>query len=386
MTSSFEILARVDEILPRIEARNDEADEDGQIQGETVQELIDAEILSTLAPKVYGGLELDLHTFSQIVQRVSAVSPSAGWVCSFLIGASWRLLIFPREGQEEIFGGRNYVLGAGAAAPIFDVKKVDGGFLLSGRTAWNSGSSAAHWFQMNGLVKVDDGPPTLMMFAMPREDVTILDNWHILGMKGTASCDLVVENVFVPERRSAPFTGALSGNSEGHRLHNNSMYHIPFVPFAMCEVVPVIVGTHRGASSALLDRTRERMGTLSGVKAIDKVPAQIRMAQGIARSDMAEQMLTAMIGRITSNVSDSTEPINRAEIKLQAAMISDFCLNSVNEMARSVGGDAFRNEAAFQRYFRDINTVSRHAFLDPDTAGESVGKMTLGLPVSDPMI
>jgi 3-hydroxy-9,10-secoandrosta-1,3,5(10)-triene-9,17-dione monooxygenase len=386
MTTGAALLARVEKLLPRFAERAIACDRDGQVSDSTIEELADAGVFSAIAPKAYGGAELDLNIFSAIVQMVSANSPSVGWVCSFLMGASWRLLTLGREGQEEVFGDSNFILGAGTAAPIFDVKKVDGGYRLTGRTAWNSGSSHAEWLQMNGVLRTEGAPPQIIMFVMPRSDVTILDTWHILGMKGTASRDLIVDDVFVPDRRAAPFAPALEGKSAGHRLHDNPMYHIPFLPFAMIEVLPVVVGTHRGAANALRDRVRSRMGTLSGAKAAEKVPAQIRMAQGLARADMAEQMLSAMIAEISAARPDASDPMARAATKLHAAMVTSFCLDSVNEMARSVGGDAFRDEAPFQRFFRDMNTVARHAFLDPDTAAESYGKLHLGLPTADPLI
>jgi 3-hydroxy-9,10-secoandrosta-1,3,5(10)-triene-9,17-dione monooxygenase len=386
MATSWELLARVDALLPSIAARADDDDRNGQVSDVTIEELAAAGVFAALAPKAYGGFELDLDVFSAIVQKISAVSPSTGWVCSFLMGASWRLLTLGREGQVEIFGAKNHVLGAGTAAPIFDVRKVDGGYRLTGRTAWNSGSSHAEWFQMNGLLKNESGPPEMVMFAIPRSDVAIVDTWHILGMKGTASRDLVVDDLFVPNHLSAPFAPALEGRSAGHRLHDNRLYHVPFLPFAMTEVLPVVVGTHRGAANALRERVKSRMGTLSGAKAAEKVPAQIRMAQALARADMAEQMLSAMIATISADQPDAAHPMARAATKLHAAMVTNFCLDSVNDMARSVGGDAFRDEAPFQRFFRDINTVGRHAFLDPDTAGESYGKLQLGLPVADPVI
>ena len=386
MMAREDVLARVDELLPTIAQAADKGDAEGQLADHIIDAMYDAGLFATLAPQAHGGHELDLETFSQIVQKISSAHPSAGWVCSFLMGASWRLLTFGPEGQKAIFGDKNHVLGAGTAAPIFGVAKVHGGYVISGRTAWNSGSSHAEWFQMNGLLKREGGPPQLLMFAIPRSDVRVHDTWHIMGMKGTASRDLEVQDVFVPDHLAAPFSPALEGLSEGHRLHDNPMYHIPFLPFAMIEVLPVVVGTHRGAANALRDRIKSRMGTMSGAKTAEKVPAQIRMAQGLARAEMAEQMLAAMIAKVSNGDVDAASPKQRAAIKLHAAMVTNFCLDSVNEMARSVGGDAFRNEAPFQRFFRDINTVARHAFLDPDTAGESFGKLELGLPVADPLI
>jgi 3-hydroxy-9,10-secoandrosta-1,3,5(10)-triene-9,17-dione monooxygenase len=381
-----ELLGRVEVLLPTIAARADADDAAGQVSDETIRELTEAGIFATLAPKVYGGFELGLEVFSRIVQAISAVSPSTGWVSSFLMGASWRMLAFGDAGQREIYGIKDHVLGAGTAAPIFDVEPVEGGYRLTGGTSWNSGSSHAEWIQMNGLLTRPGEPPTLMIFAMPRAEVTILDSWHILGMKATASRDLMVEKLFVPEHRAAAFAPALEGRSKGHQLHDNPLYRIPFLPFAMVEVLPVVVGAHRGAAHALRDRTKSRIGTLSGAKATEKVTVQIRMAQGLARADMAEQMLAALVARISVAGEDLAQPIGRAGTKLNAAMVTNFCLDSVNELARSIGGDGFRDEAPFQRYFRDINTVARHAFLDPDTAGETYGKLVLGLPISDPLV
>lgn len=386
MTTSQDLIAKVDALLPAVSEAAHIGDRTGQVSDEIIGKLIEVGVFSTLAPTVYGGYELDLETYSQIVQRISSADPSSGWVCSFLMGAAWRLLAFGREGQKEIYGEKNYVLGAGAAAPIFDVRKVEGGYRLTGQTAWNSGSSHAEWFQMNGLLKGESGPPLMFMFGIPRKDVQIIDTWHILGMKGTASRDLRVDDVFVPDHLATPADALREGTSPGHRLHDNPIYRIPFLPFAMVEVLPVIVGAHRGAANAVRDRIKSRMGTISGAKSAEKVPAQIRMAQALARADMAEQMLAALVAKVSAGGPDAATPKRRAAAKLQASMVTTFCLDSVNEMARCVGGDAMRDEAPFQRYFRDINTVARHAFLDPDTAAETYGKLELGFPTTDPLI
>ena len=386
MANKKELIDRVSRILPRIASEAAETDGRRQVSDEIIEELIDAGVFATIAPKAYGGHELGLDAFSEIVQRISAESPSTGWVAAFLMGAAWRMLTFSRQAQEEIYGGRNYVLGAGTAQPITNVKRAEGGYVLTGRTGWNSGASHAEWFSMVGLLIEEGKAPEVLMFALRRSDVKIIDNWHIMGMKGTASCDLVVDDLFVPNYRSASFIPALAGNSAGHALHDNPMYHIPFLPFAMNEVIPVIVGTHRGAANALLERTKARIGTISGAAATDKVSAQIRLAKALSRAAAAEHALAGLVARNMANLPNRSEPIYRAEFKLQASMITDACLDSINEMARGVGGDAFRDDASFQRYFRDMNVVARHAFLDSETAAESYGKLVLGLPISDLLI
>lgn len=386
MTTKSELLAQVDALIPAIAARADEADRNRAVHDETIAELTQAGVFATIAPKVYGGYELGLDAYSEIIRKISAVSPSTGWVTSFLAGAAWRLLTFSKEAQEEIYGDRNYVLGAGSAVPIQKIERVSGGYRISGRSSWNSGASHAEWFTMNGLIFEEGKAPDMLIFALPRKDVAIIDNWHIMGMQATASNDLVVEDLFVPEHRAARFFPALAGHSSGHAIHANPMYHIPFLPFAMNEVLPVIVGTHRGAANALEERTQARAGTISGARATDKVAAQIRMAKALARADHAENILEAMVSRNMADRPNAWDLLSRADMKLQASVLTEYCLDSINEMARGVGGDSFRQGANFQRFFRDINVVARHAFLDPDTAAESYGKLKLGLPITDPLI
>lgn len=380
------MIARAEALVPLVAAQAAETDARRAVPDSLIAAMIDAELFATIAPGAYGGLELGLETFSEIVRRISAASPSTGWVTAFLMGAAWRMLSFPREGQEEIYGGRNYVLGAGSAQPITGVERVADGYRLTGRTGWNSGASHAEWFTMNGLLIEEGRAPELLIFALPRRDVTIIDNWHIMGMQGTASCDISVNDIFVPERRSAPFAPALAGRSAGHALHANPMYHIPFLPFAMNEVLPVIVGTHRGAADALFARIKDRMGTISGAKAAEKVPAQVRLARSLGQAQAAEFLLEALVARNMAARPDAGVPVNRGEMKLHAALLTQMCLDSVNDMARGVGGDSFRDDARFQRYFRDLNVVARHAFLDLETAGETYAKLLLGLPTSDPLI
>src|SRR3546814_4886106 len=97
-------------------------------------------------------------------------------------------------------------------------------------------------------------------------------------------------------------------------------------------------------------------------------------------------LIRSLVARNMAAKPDAGAPVNRSEMKLHAALLTQMCLDSVNDMARGVGGDSFRDDALFQRYFRDLNVVARHAFLDLETAGESYATLLLGLPICDPLI
>ncbi|MCA2276874.1 acyl-CoA dehydrogenase family protein [Mycobacterium intracellulare] len=380
-----DLIGRARELAPIFAERAQRTEDQRAPLDETVRDLIDSGVLATLTPKAYGGYELSIHDMTEIVRIFSAACPSTGWVASFYMGAAWRANLFGAKVQREIFADKPYDLGAGQAAPLREARRVSGGYVVSGQTPWSSGSMHAEWIMFMGVV-IDDGVPAPTLFMVPREETEVVDTWYITGMRGTGSNDIRVEEVFVPQYRSASFADALTGTAEGQLLHPNPMYHLPFVPFTMCEVVPVVVGALRGAVESFSLRTAQRQGTLSLEKAAGKQAAQIRLGRALASADAAETLLQAYIDRLLIRRPGYTEPADRAEMKLKGAYISNLCRDAMNEIARGIGGDGFRDDSPLQRFFRDINVMSVHAFLDLDNASENIGRNTLGLPLEDRVI
>lgn len=381
-----ELLTRAIDLAPTFAERAQKTEENRAPLDETITDLVDSGILATLTPKKYGGLELDPHVAADIVRTISAACPSTGWVASFYLGSAWRVNIFTEQAQEEMFADKPFSLTAGTAAPLKRAEKVDGGYRITGQTAWNSGSVHAEWFTFAGLSTDDTGTPAMLWFLVPRSDVRVLDTWYIAGMSGTGSNDVAVDDVFVPTYRTGNFGLALAGVAPGQWLHDNPMYHLPFLPFAMAEVVPVVVGAMRGATQAFVERTITRQGTLSQEKASGKQATQIRLGRALAAADTAETLLTAFFDRLTARRPEQNDPRDRADMKLRASYLTDLCRNAVNEIARGIGGDGFRSSSPVQRFHRDLSVLAVHAFLDIDTAAETAGRFTLDLPVADPLL
>jgi 3-hydroxy-9,10-secoandrosta-1,3,5(10)-triene-9,17-dione monooxygenase len=323
---------------------------------------------------------------SDVLRILSAACPSTGWVSAFYMGAPWRLNIFSEQAQREVFATKPYMLNSGQAAPVRETKKVPGGYRITGQSAWSSGSVHADWIVFGGVVREQDQPVVPMTFLVPKADATLVDTWYSSGMRGTGSNDMRVDDVFVPEYRAASLKAVLDGTTDGQAVHQNPMYRRPFVPFCMCELVPVVVGIMRGAADAFVKRTQERQGTISGVKASTKQVPVVRMARGLAAADAAERLLHAYLEEFKAQQASEVSLLDRARMKMQAAYIVDLCRNAVNELARGFGGDGFRTQSPLQRYFRDINMLSVHAFIDYDTASESFGRLTLGQTADDPLL
>jgi len=386
MSIGDELIERARGLAPIFAERAQRTEEKRSLPDESVQELIDSGMLATLTPRIYGGHELDVDVTVEIAKIISAACPSTGWVLSFYMGAPWRVNIFSERAQREVFANKPYMLNSGQAAPVGETRKVPGGYRITGQAAWSSGSVHAEWIVFAGIVREEGQPPVSMTFLVPRAETELVDSWFSAGMRGTGSNDMRVNDVFVPDYRATPFQTVLEGDAAGQAIHSNPMYRRPFIPFCMCEVVPVVVGVMRGAATAFVQRTRERQGTISGIKAAAKQLPQVRMAQGLAAAEAAEKLLDSYLARFMAQKSEQSNLIERAEMKLRAAYITDLCRNAVNELARGFGGDGFRNHSPLQRFFRDINMLAVHAFLDIDTAAESFGRLMLGQSVDDPLL
>ncbi len=381
-----ELIGRARELAPLFATRALQEEAKRSPLDETVQDLIGSGILATLTPRRYGGHELGVDTMAEITRIFSEACPSTGWIAAFYMGAAWRALMFPEQAQREIFADKPYMLCAGQAAPLNRVSRVPGGYRITGQTPWSSGSVHAEWITFVGVLIEEGVAPSPLAFLVPRADTHLVDTWFVAGMRGTGSNDMRVDDVFVPEYRTASFALAMSGATPGQTLHANPMYSKPFLPFAMTEVVPVLVGAMRGAANAFLRRTQERQGTISGVKAAGKQAAQMRLARTFARADAAEILLADYLRIFIADRPEQADLQDRCGMKLKAAFITDLCRDGINDIVRGIGGDGFRDASPLQRYFRDVNMLAVHAFLDIDTAAESYGRMALGLPPEDMLL
>lgn len=114
--------------------------------------------------------------------------------------------------------------------------------------------------------------------------------------------------------------------------------------------------------------------------------AQIRLGRTLAAANAAETLLSAFFDRLTAVRPEKADPRDRAETKLTAAFITDLCRNTLNDVVRGIGGDGYRTDSPIQRFHRDLDVLSVHAFLDIDTASETAGRFALGLPITDPLV
>ena len=219
--ATADLLTAVERIRPVLEENAPRAEAGRRTPDESYQAMLDAGLFGMLAPEAFGGLELGLAEAMTVWEAVTRIDSAAAWnlVMNQALAdfAAW----LPEEGTRELFANGPTTL-AGALSPPGAARRVEGGWRVSSCVPNASGCENATWlgvpaFEMDGdELKLDlaTGQPIQLGVIFPREEATILDTWHTLGMRGTGSADIEINDLFVPGHRVAR-VGPLSDPSPG---------------------------------------------------------------------------------------------------------------------------------------------------------------------------
>src|SRR6266566_1595104 len=167
--------------------------------------------------------------------------------------------------------------------------EVGGGYTLDGRWSFSSGCDHASWVLLGGIVTDDEGKPVdFCTFLLPASDYTIDDVWDTVGLRGTGSNDIVVDNAFVPAYRALSFTGVTKIACPGHQVNTGALYRIPFGSIFSYAITTPIIGMATGAYAAHVDYQRQRVrASYVGQRSAEDPFAQVRIAEAAALIDAA---------------------------------------------------------------------------------------------------
>ncbi|MEE9277355.1 MAG: acyl-CoA dehydrogenase family protein, partial [Dehalococcoidia bacterium] len=205
--------------------------------------------------------------------------------------------------------------------------------------------------------------------------------WYTLGLRGTGSKDMLVDDVFVPTHRSIS-TGALfSGRSEPATCHSSKIYLAPVLPGLALHIGAGSLGIARGALNLFVEQTKGRAHAYTGQSKADVVGLQMRIAEAAAEIRSAELLLSDLCVQFEQQITSGERPDvpMRARTKWQAAYVTQLCRRAVERLYAAAGARSVYNSSGMQKAFRDINTATHHATLDPDDAAETYGRLQLGL-------
>jgi resorcinol 4-hydroxylase (FADH2) len=391
-TSTFNI----NELLEKLEALGADLKTSAQATEQARQvpqshvELIRATgMLDLLKPSAFGGHEGRFEDFVKANMVVAKYCASTAWVCGLLGAHQWLVACFSEQAQKDVWGANSEALVCGSYAPVTKAI-IDGeGFRVSGRWAFASGCDRADWALCAALIPSATDPnvvaPAFML--VPKSDYTIFDSWHVIGLSGTGSKTLVMENVFIPNHRLLSFAQSTSGNTPGAQLYSNiPSYKIPMLTMIPSCLASVAVGAAAGALEDYIDATGARVtrGAVAGAhqKMAEFATIQLRVADAAASVDAAQEILLRDLRDVTAKVyaGEKISETERIKSRRGQSFASNLALRAADALNASTGGQGLTLDNPVQRAWRDVNAVCRHISMNWDTVGTMVGQEALGLP------
>ena len=380
--------ARAAALKPVLRARQRDAERARRISEETIQDLKSAGLYRVLQPARYGGLETDFGTLVRCAAEIGAGCGSTAWVYSTAAIHQWQIGMFDDRAQRDVWGGDSLAVAASSYSPGGTAVAAGDGYRLSGRWLYCSGVLNAQWMILGVRIArdADAEPHTQGYVLVPRSDYRVEDNWDVVGLIGTGSSDVVIDDGFVPAHRMLTITDALSGRPPGAAVNGGDLWKVPFfAAVTICLCAPAI-GMAQGALETYIEQIgtrRTRGAALSQPQRMAEFPTiQTRVAEAAAAIDGAGLLVLRDCADILA-VMASGRPLTegeRARNKGDLGYAVKLARRAVDLLFESVGGAGLSNDALTQRFWRDLHAASKHISLNWDMCSTLYGRVLLGLP------
>ncbi len=373
-------------LVPEILARADEIEAARRLPADLAGTIAQTGLFRLATPRLYGGEELHPADIVRVIEEVSHADGSVGWCVMIAVATTPIAAILPERWAKEIYGNPMTITG-GALAPSGRATPVDGGYRVTGRWQWGSGTQNCQWICGGSLImengtprQMANGEPELHLMFFSADQVEILDTWNPSGLRGTGSHDFQVRDAFVPGDRST-----IMGVTRP-RLRT-PLYLFPFFGFMGMSVCSVALGIARRAIDELIALATKKVPTWTQRPLAQRpvVHVQIAEAEAALRSARAF-VFDAIDAAWDLAAAGKTSPTEiRRDLRLAAANAVRQSVRAVDLMYEAGGGSAIHAESPLQRCFRDVHVVTQHFIVNPSTF-EQTGKLYAGIGPASPML
>jgi len=382
-----EVLTRVRELGPGLRVRARDAEDRRNLPDETVKELKETGLVRLLQPARFGGYEAEPRFFYEACLAVAAACGSTGWVAGVVGVHPWQIAQWDDAAQQEVWGDDPDTWVSSSYMPVGRLTEVTDGFRLSGRWSFSSGCNHCQWVILGCLEERDGAPPVMWNALIPRSDYRIDDVWDPVGLRGTGSNDIVVEDAFVPSRRMLNVPEMFQWNSPGLAVNTNPLYRMPFASMFANAITVSIIGMGEGMLEEILQQSKSRVSLTWGPASSDP---HLLSAIGQAASDLSASraQLLQNIGAMYEVVRNG-EPIPmglRRRCRRDQVAGSQRAIQAIDACYDRAGAGAISMSSPLQRFWKDAHTGRHHTINSIEHSFADWALTEMGFDSTDVMI
>lgn len=331
-------------------------------------------------PERYGGYEMGWDVLCETALALSQGCAAQGWVLTVYGDHTQALCMFGRRAQDEVWGADPRALISTSFGSQGSAKRVAGGAVLTGNWSFSSGIDHATWIMAGSMMSGGDGDtPEPTIFLMPKSDVTVIDDWHVIGLSGTGSKSFAVRELFVPEHRTMNAIQAAEGVPCADSGNSAPIYRTPRRSTAGFALASVGVGAAQGMLDAFVRATKERVSR--GTVMAEQQWMQIHISEAAATLRAATLLLLTGARETMKKVADGriADIAVRAADKRDAGFAALLARQVADRLYGVAGGYSLHTSDPLQRYFRDIHAATAHYGLRWENSAQPYASLLLGL-------
>jgi alkylation response protein AidB-like acyl-CoA dehydrogenase len=379
--SSDDLIARIRELQPLIEKNAAQGEADRRVVEESITALTDAGIFKVAQPRRYGGYQASVRTMLDVSAAVAEADGGTGWVVALCNVCAWLTGLFSEQAQEDVWGTTPDAKVSGVQTPSADSVRVDGGFRLTGRWFYNSGSWHASWAILGFPILDDDGQLVDQGLALiPFTDLEIEDTWFVAGMSSSGSNCLIATDVFVPEHRIMSGLAAIEGHYPTEQA-DETLYRSALVPVLALVLAGPQLGLGRKALELVTSKAagKEIAYTFFTAQA-ESTAFQLQLAEAALMIDTAHLHAYRAADDIDRAAAAGVYPdtLQRARVRADTAWALQHVTKAIDILLFAHGAGSFAQVNPLQRIWRDSAVAARHAVTLPAVNLEIYGKALLG--------
>jgi alkylation response protein AidB-like acyl-CoA dehydrogenase len=350
---------------------------------EVIKAVDDLGIWWMVVPRRWGGLGLSATAMTRINAELSKGDPSVAWVSQIINGTTWVGTLGSDALQQALYGnGRTRICSA--ITPPGTAQPVEGGYLVSGRWPYCSGSRQANWAMMGVMRLNADGTKTPACLAyLPMSKVTIEDTWFSVGMQGTGSDTIVAKDVFVPHHLFVPIEKSFNQHESGKRHLGEPSDYYSLVTFVRSTGMGLIVGAAEAMLEIVLEGARTRgVVTTTYARQTDSQVFLRDVGEAATKIRTARRLIEGTTRAIDEAALQrrALAPEERGELKADSALANELIVSAAEKLMFLSGSSAFFLTNELSRFWRDINVAARHVTNLPNLGYEVHGRGLLGQP------
>ncbi|MCR6483488.1 acyl-CoA dehydrogenase [Amycolatopsis sp. OK19-0408] len=375
------LLERTAALSDQLADLRDWSKENRRLHEDAVEALTRAGILHMRRPARLGGYESSTRTMIEVLSILAGVDGSVAWNASAWTIGAWMTGMFPDHVQDEVFADERSRVCV-VLSPTATATETEDGLVVDGRWAFLSGALHSSWQVILTMAPAPDGSLWPVAGLVPMSELEIVDDWHTSGLVGTGSVTSVAHGVHVPWERTLPMAAIMGNQYRSEANRESPLFNQPMLPTGASGFIGVVLGLARAAQADFFARLPKRKITFTDYSAQAEAPiTHFQVAEALLKLEEAEYHAYKMADMLDGKgaAGEPWKLEDRVRYRGSFGRMAQLAKESVDILSAASGGSSIYTNVAIQRIHHDLDALSKHALMHPNTNFELFGRVMCGL-------